>query len=149
MIDYLMNNLWLLWLVVAIVCLIVELSSFDFFVTCFAIGALGGMLGALCGLPLWAQGLIWAIVSVLSLWFVRPSLIRRLHSTGEERSSNADALVGKQGVVIEAIPAEGHGYVKIDGDEWRSLSADGQPIEKGTRVRVVSRASLVMTVEAI
>ena len=149
MIDYLMNNLWLLWIILAVVCLIIEVSSFDFFVTCFAIGAVGAMIGALIGLPWWVQVLIWAVVSVLSIWFVRPSLTRRLHKTGEERVSNADALIGKEGLVIEAIPEGGHGYVKVDGDEWRSLSSDGSAIAKGTRVRIVSRDSIVMTVEPV
>ena len=149
MIDYILSNLWLVWLVLAVVFLILEVASFDFFVTCFAIGAIGGMIGAFLGVPLWCQALLWAVISVLSLWLVRPSLVRRLHSSGEERASNADALIGAAGIVIETIPAGSHGYVKIDGDEWRSVSADGQTIEKGTRVRVKARESIVLTVETI
>ncbi len=33
----------------------------------------------------------------------------------------------------------GYGYVKIDGDEWRALSTDGDPIELGATVRIVAR----------
>ena len=149
MIDYLLSNLWLVWLIVAVICLIIEMTSFDFFVTCFAIGALGAMIGAIIGLPVWVQVLVWAIVSLLSIWFVRPSLTKYLHKGGEERASNADALIGREGKVIEDITPDKPGYVKIDGDEWRSVTANGQTIIKGTRVRVVSRDSIILTVETI
>lgn len=146
MFEYITSHLWLLWLIIAVVCLLIELTSFDFFVTCFAVGALGAMVADFVGLPWWAEILVWAVVSTLSVFFIRPALTKRLHATGEHRDSNADALIGKEGKVIETITADGHGYVKIDGDEWRSVSADGQPIEKGTRVRVIARDSIIMTV---
>ncbi len=149
MIEYIANNLWVAWRVVSVVCLIVELTSFDFYVTCFAIGALGGMAGALVGLPLWVQALLWAIVSVLSICFIRPYLTRHLHAGADKRKSNADALIGKEGIVIDRIEEGGFGYVKIDGDEWRSVSSSGAPIEKGVRVRVLSRESIILTVEPI
>ncbi len=40
MIDYISQNLWLFWTIITVVCLIMELSSGDFYVTCFALGAL-------------------------------------------------------------------------------------------------------------
>ena len=67
----------------------------------------------------------------------------------KERKSNVDALIGRQGKVIETIPQGECGYVKIDGDEWRSVSADGQEIPAGTTVQVVSRDSIILTVDTI
>ena len=40
MIDYFAANLWQFWSLVVIVCLILELTSGDFFILCFSIGAL-------------------------------------------------------------------------------------------------------------
>ena len=149
MIDYFVNNLWLAWLIVSVVCVIIEVTSFDFFVTCFAIGALGAMVSAIVGLPLWFQVLVWAVVSVLSIMFIRPALTSRIHANGDKRVSNADALIGREGKVIETIVADGFGYVKIDGDEWRSVAADGMEIAKGERVKVISRDSIILTVTKI
>ena len=146
MIDYFVGNMWLVWLIVSIGLLLLELTSGDFYVICFAFGAVASIVGAAIGLPLWAQVLIWAVCSVLCLYFVRPSLVRRLHGKENERKSNVDALVGRQGIVIDTIAAGGFGYVKIDGDEWRSVSADGQEIPVGTTVQVVSRDSIILTV---
>ena len=39
MMEYISQNLWLFWTVIMFICLILELSSGDFYVTCFAIGA--------------------------------------------------------------------------------------------------------------
>jgi len=149
MVEYFMNNLWLAWLVISIVCIIIEVTSFDFFVTCFAIGALGAMCGALVGLPFWMQILVWAVISLLSILFIRPVLTKRIHASADRRISNADALIGKEGRVIDAIEADGHGYVKIDGDEWRSVSSDHSRIDVGSRVRVVSRDSIILTVSKL
>ena len=146
MIDYFVGNMWLVWLIVSIGLLLLELTSGDFYVICFAFGAVASIVGAAIGLPLWAQVLIWAVCSVLCLYFVRPSLVRRLHGKENERKSNVDALVGRQGIVIDTIAAGGFGYVKIDGDEWRSVSSDGQEIPVGTTVTVISRDSIILTV---
>lgn len=145
--DYLYENLWLLWLIWSVVCLLSELTSGDFYLVCSSVGALVAMVGALLGLPFWGQVFLWVAASLVCIFFLRPPLLKRMHGKAE-RKSNADALIGRKGTVIEAIPAGGHGYVKIDGDEWRSVSADGAEIACGTTVTVVSRESIVLTVTA-
>lgn len=141
-IDY----LWLLWLVVSFICLIIELNSGDFYFICFAFGALLSLFAAVIGLPLWAQIMILAIASVLCIAFIRPPLVRKLHSGEDKRCSNADALIGKKGKVIETIPVGGNGYVKIDGDEWRSISDATEDIPVGTTVTVTGRDSIILKV---
>jgi membrane protein implicated in regulation of membrane protease activity len=145
MLTYFYTNLWLLWLIVSFVCLIVELSSGDFYFVCFALGALVSIIFAAFDAPFIAQLLAWVIASVLCLVFVRPSLVRRLHNKAE-RKSNADALIGRQAKVTEVIPADGYGYVQIDGDLWRAVSADNAEITVGTIVKVIERNSIILTV---
>ena len=145
--DYIYHNLWLLWLIWSVVCLLSELTSGDFYLVCSSIGALAAMVGALLGLPFWGQVFLWVAASLVCILFLRPPLLKRMHGKAE-RKSNADALIGRRGTVIETIPAGGHGYVKIDGDEWRSVSTDGAEIACGSTVTVVSRESIVLTVTA-
>ena len=75
--------------------------------------------------------------------------MKYLHTDRRNRKSNADALLGREGVVIESITAEKPGYVRIDGDEWRAVSKDGNNINKGAIVKVVARESIVVTVEGV
>lgn len=149
MIDYFTSNLWLIWVIISIVCLILELSSGDFFILCFAIGAAVAAIIAGCGLSLTWQIILFAIISILSLLLVRPALIKKLHKPNRERLSNAEAMVGQEGRVSEAIEAGGYGRVAIDGDDWKALSADGSAIAKDTRVHVTKMDSIILTVEPI
>ncbi len=149
MIEYFASNMWQLWVIIAVICLILELMNGDFFIMCFAIGGVCSSLSAAIGGNIYVQLAVFAITSVLSLFFVRPAALRYLHKNEDSRVSNADALIGQTGKVSEAIVADGFGRVAIDGDDWKALSVDGQPIEKDTRVRVVSRESLIITVERV
>lgn len=149
MIQYFTSNLWLIWIIVSILCLILELSSGDFFILCFAIGAAVAALLTGCGLSLTWQIIIFAVVSALSLLLVRPALVKKLHKPHRERLSNAEAMIGQQGRVSETIEAGGFGRVAIDGDDWKAVSADGSAIGQGTRVSVVKMDSIILTVEPI
>ena len=147
MIEYFSQNLWQVWAIIAVLCLILELFSGDFFILCFAIGAAASAIVAGCGASLTWQIIIFAIVSALSLLLVRPALIKKLHKPHRERLSNAEAMVGKEGRVSEDIIAGGYGRVAIDGDDWKARSIDGSAIAQGARVRVVKMDSIIATVE--
>lgn len=149
MIDYLQDNLWLVWTLITVLALILEISSGTVYLLCFAIGAACSMVSSLLGLPFWGQVLVFVVFSAISVFAVRPVVVRYLHSDGEHRPSNADALIGREGRVVEPITDHSAGYVRVDGDEWKAVSLDGGPIEDGARVRVVARESIVVTVERI
>ena len=149
MIEFFTSNLWLIWVIISIVCLILELSSGDFFILCFAIGAAASAIIAGCGASLTWQIIIFAVVSALSLLLVRPALIKKLHKPHRERLSNAEAMIGKEGRVSEPIVTNGYGRVAVDGDDWKALSADGSAIDKDTRVRIVKMDSIIVTVEPL
>ena len=148
MIDYFINNLWQLWAIVSVVCLILELTSGDFFIICFSIGGLVATVAAVLGLGFYWQLSLFILFSVASIFLVRPVALRWFHKSDANRRSNADAIMGRQGTVAEPIPAGGYGYVKIDGDLWRAYAADAQPLPVGTRVVVVDRESTIITVRS-
>lgn len=148
MIEFITSNLWVCWAIVMFCCLILELSSGDFFVTCFAIGAFVTIFTSFI-LPFWAQVLVWALFSILSIRLIRPRLIERLHNGGEDRLSNIDALIGRVGTVIETIEPNESGYVKVDGDEWKAVSNSTESISKGQKVEIISRESIIVTVKPV
>lgn len=146
MIEYLSGNMWLAWALVAVACLIVELSAGDFFVMCFAIGAAVTALVAPVG-GWYVQLAVFAAASALCVFFVRPFALRYLHRHDEGRVSNADALIGKEGRVTELIPAGGAGRVSVGGDDWKAVSVETTDLAVGTPIRVVDRDSVVVKVE--
>lgn len=146
--DYLFQNLWLVWTIVTFVCLIMELSSGDFYVTCFAIGALVAIVPSVMDLPLWVQVVVWAACSVLSIWLIRPHLVEALHKGADARKSNADALIGQVGEVSQTIVAGGYGRVKLDGDDWKAEAPHAvADLPVGSKVRVQGRESIILSVE--
>ncbi len=141
--------MWQVWATIAVICLILELSSGDFFIICFSIGAVFAVIGAAIGLNIYWQLAIFAVFTAISIFTVRPVALRYLHKYDPNRASNADALIGRTGRVTESIKTGGKGYVQIDGDLWRAVSTASDDIPVGTSVRVVSRESTVITVETL
>ncbi|SNU04780.1 Membrane protein implicated in regulation of membrane protease activity [Prevotellaceae bacterium MN60] len=149
MIEYFLANMWQVWGIIAVLCLILELSSGDFFIICFSIGAVFAVVGAALGLGIYWQIFIFAIFSLASVLFVRPVALRWLHKNEPNKPSNADALLGRTGRVTETIQAGGNGYVQIDGDMWKAVSSSTIDIPEGTTVRVIGRESTIITVEQL
>ncbi|WP_308243052.1 NfeD family protein [uncultured Prevotella sp.] len=146
MMEYLLQHLWAVWAVIAMFCLILEMSSGDFFITCFGIGALCALVASILCVPLWLQVIVFALFSVLSIYFLRPRLVALLHRSGGNRLSNADAIIGRVGEVTETVKAGGYGRVKLDGDDWKAQSDAPQDIPVGTKVEIVGRESIIVKV---
>lgn len=149
MIEYFSQNLWQVWAIICLLCLIMELFSGDFFILCFAIGAAVSLVCALSGMGLAGQIIAFAVASVLSVMFVRPVALKWFHRNDPDRASNADALIGREGRVSQRIDGGGHGRVAVDGDDWKAVSATGADIAEGAVVRIVSRESIIVTVEPV
>ena len=149
MIEYLAQHLWQMWTVIAVVCLILELTAGDFFIICFSIGAIFASITAALGGNIYWQLVVFAVFTLISLFWVRPFAQRYLHKGEDNRVSNADALLGRQGRVVETVKADSYGRVQIDGDFWKAVTNETADIPEGTNVRVVSRESTIITVETI
>ena len=146
MIEYLAQHLWQMWAIVAVVCLILELMAGDFFIICFSIGAVFAAITAAVGGGIYWQLLMFAIFTMISLFWVRPFAQRYLHKGEDNRVSNADALLDRQGRVVETVKADGFGRVQIDGDIWKAVTNEPDDIAEGQNVRVVGRESTIITV---
>ena len=133
----------------AVICLILEMTAGDFFIICFSIGAVFAAITALVGGNIYWQLLLFAIFTLISLFWVRPFAQRYLHKGEDNRVSNADALMGRQGRVVEAVKADGFGRVQIDGDIWKAVTNEPTDIPAGKNVRVVGRESTIITVETL
>lgn len=149
MIEYFLENMWQMWAVISIACLILELTNGDFYIICFALGAIAASVASALGLGFYGQMIVFAAASILCIFFVRPFALKYVHGKREERLSNADALIGRIGRVSEPIERGGYGRVAVDGDDWKASSVDGEPIESGCNVKIIGRESIIVTVERI
>ena len=146
MIEFIALHLWQMWAILAVLCLILELTAGDFFIICFSIGAVFACITDALGGGIILQLVVFAVFTLASLFFVRPFAVRFLHKGESNRVSNADALLGRKGRVVETIKADSFGRVQIDGDVWKAVTNEPQDIPEGTNVRVVSLESTIITV---
>ena len=143
-------EIWLYWIIAALILFIVELFTAGFAVICLSIGAGGAAIAAACDVSLEMQFLTFAIVTIIALAGVRPLLKRAFYKGGEKVATNASAMIGKRGVVCEEVDGDLEGgRVMIEGVDWRAITADGETLTKGTKVEVVAIDSVVLTVKKL
>lgn len=137
-------EIWHIWAIVATLFVIGEMLTAGFALICFAVGAVGGAIGAAADASLeWQLG-IFALATLVAFLAVRP-LLKRL-SAKDEVPTNADALIGRTAKVTECIEVGGRGRVAIDGDIWQAESSEQSDILEGEKVEIISRESIILTV---
>ena len=138
-------DIWQIWAIVAILFVVGERFTSGFALICFAVGCVGGAIGAAAGATLnWQLG-IFAIATFVAFLAVRP-LLRKL-SAKDNVPTNADALIGRTAKVTECIEAGGTGRVAVDGDLWQAVSDEQTDINVGEKVEILSRESIILTVK--
>ena len=133
--GWLSDHSWEAWLIAALVLAAAEMTTLDFTLLMMAVGAGAGCLMAALGLNVWVQVLVAAAVAVAMLSFVRPSIVRRVHS-GPTIQTGPQALVGQSGLVLERVTGA-TGRVRLRGEVWTARAVDdGVTIEPGAKVGV-------------
>lgn len=126
----------LIWLIAALVLAGAEALTGDMFLLMLSGGALAAAGSSwLLDWPVWGDGVVFLIVSVLMLTLVRRPL--RLRLSGKGAVMGIKALEGKSALVLDRV-ARDEGQVKLDGQIWtaRPLN-EGDVYEPGESVTVV------------
>ena len=126
-----------IWLIFALVLAGAEALTGSMFLLMLGGGALAASASSwLMDWPVWADGLVFLIVSVLLLVLVRPTLRRRL-TPAAGAQMGIKALEGKNALVLDRV-ARDEGRVKLDGQVWtaRPLN-EGDVYEPGESVTVM------------
>ncbi|WP_345802473.1 NfeD family protein [Microbacterium sp. AZCO] len=127
---------WIGWLVLILICLVIEMLTLDFTFLMLSIGGVAGLASDLFGAPLWLQVVIAAVVAAVLVLVLRPPLLRRLRRGEDPTPSNVAALIGLSGRVLSTVSSD-TGQVKLsNGDVWTARTDTPAAIEPGTPVRV-------------
>ena len=146
-----MPDMTIVWLILLIVCLVVEAATMGLATIWFAGGALVALLVSLIHAPIWLQVVLFLAVSLLLLIYTRP--IAKKYFNRNVTKTNVDSVIGKNAIVVEAIDnLQGKGRVTLAGQEWtaRSVEENGM-IPEGAIVEVeaVSGVKLMVREEKI
>lgn len=131
-----MENIWYIWLSLAVFFLIIESMTVEIISIYFTGGALVSMALSLLGVPLEWQILAFCVVSILLIIFTRPIVARYLKRN--ESKTNVDTLIGDVATVTKEILPDERGEVKIKGQYWLAVSANNDIIELGSKVSILA-----------
>ncbi len=129
---------WQLWVIAGLGLGALEIKLSGFVMAWFAVGAMVAAGIAALGLGLTPQVLTFSVVSLglfaASRTIFHSVLMRAASSTVKV---GAEAMLGAEATVVEALPATGNGTVRINGELWHARSLDGA-IAAGSTVVVDS-----------
>ena len=141
---------WQIWLIIAGVCLIIEIATVGFFVFWFAIAALITALLSLF-INIIAQATIFIIISVILIFLTKP-LTDKI-TKKDKVATNVNALIGQEGIVIKEINSGSNkiGQVKISGDTWSAVTTNDftNAIPVGSNVKILKIDGVNLIVEPV
>jgi len=128
-------QLWM-WLVAGGALLVAEMLTVDLLFASLAFSAFSAAAANAMGFDIAAQGVVFAVAAVISLFVLRPIALKNLKRSSPDQSTNVDALIGSPALALTAI-TDLTGQVKLNGEVWSARSESGSiPID--SRVEVVS-----------
>lgn len=138
--------MWL-WLIAFVIFLVAEIATVALTSIWFAAGALVAFAVSFFCDVLWVQILVFLIVSLLMVIVTRPVANKFLNQNREK--TNVDAVVGKTGIVTEAIDnLNASGEVSLSGQIWMARTPnDSVKIAEGARVIVKEVRGVKLIVE--
>jgi len=133
----------LIWVALAILAAIVEVSIPHFGVIFVSIGAIAAAIVSALGYDITIQVIVFIAAMGLSLGFLRRQFLKRLGGRGVP--SRTDVLIGKEGLVTQDIDARlGSGRVIVGGEDWAARATT--PLPAGTKIRVLGADGIVLEV---
>lgn len=127
----------LIWLIAALALAGAEALTGDLFLLMLSGGALAAAgSAAVFDWPIWTDGAVFLVVSMLLLVLVRPALRRRF-AAGTGLPEPMKALEGKSALVLGRV-ARHEGQVKLEGEVWTARPLDDDDVyEPGDHVTVM------------
>jgi len=138
-------SVWHLWVIAGLIAIALEIKLSGFVMLWFAVGAFVTALAAALGFGPAVQTLMFTLVS-LSLFAASRTIFQQFFMrNAPPMKIGAEAMMGAEATVVDAVPALGSGTVRINGELWAARSVDGA-IAPGELVEVASIDGLKLKV---
>lgn len=120
------------WLIFGLICIIGEIFTVDFSLSCIGLSAFVAAFFSYLGLSTAWQLAAMGVSMLILFGTLRPFALKYLYKNKQPVPSGIDTLIGKTFKVIEA--KEGKAYIKSDADMWEVKA--GEPLKEGDSVEV-------------
>ncbi len=135
------------WLIVGIALIGLEIIVPGFVIMFFGLAAVA--VGVLCwffpAMPETIQLLLFSILSFLMVWIMRKMFKKTFSGKNGAPEEVDDVFTGQHATVARAIEPGAPGKVTFNGTDWQAQS--DQALAVGTRVRIVRRDNITLTVQ--
>ncbi len=141
---------WQVWLIIAGVCLVIEIATIGFLVFWFAVAALITAVLSLFIQNVIVQTVIFILISVVLIFLTKP-LTDKI-SRKDKVITNSNTVIGKEAIVTKEInkTVGSVGQVKVCGDTWSAVSPNyNSPITVGSTVKILKIDGVKLVVEPI
>lgn len=139
---------WHLWVIAGLIAGAMEIKLSGFVMLWFSVGAFIAAAAAGLGLPLTVQVAIFTLASAGLFAASRTIFQKWFMQSKHEMPIGLDAMLGAEATVVDALPSDGQGTVRINGELWSARSTDGA-IAPGALVRVDSVDGLKLKVRRL
>ena len=129
---------WWIWILLGFACLAAEtVTPAGFFAFFFGVSAIVvGMLGlAGFGGPAWTEWLLFSVLSVASLLFLRPRMQSRFGGSAGGNTPMPE-LVGNVAILLEDLEPGDVAKAELRGTSWSARSRHPSRLARGTRTVV-------------
>lgn len=129
-----MNNFLILWIAIAVVALLIDIFTSNFFFVWFTIGAVGAIFTQVLGYSIIVQSIVFLILSSLAILIVYPIVKKNIKTTVKPTLLREQTYIGKEFTVDEDMI--NNRTIRVDGVLWK-LDNIGEEVLNGDKVRIV------------
>jgi membrane protein implicated in regulation of membrane protease activity len=138
-----------LLIIIGIVLLVVEIFTITFFFASVSIGIFLAALANYLDFTIENQIYIFSVGVIVTFFAIRP-LFNKIAYNSDKKKTNRDDMIGRIGIVTKIVGGEdAPGLVKLNGDIWKAISKNKDPIDENTRVEIEDIDSIVLIVKQV
>ncbi len=138
----------LIWLIIAILLIIIESTTFNLLTIWFAVGAIAAMFVSILFPELiWLQMFVFLGVSILMIVTIRNYAMKKLKASSLK--TNVNSLIGKRVIVTQKIEEFQYGEVKVDGSYWTAKSLNNEVIDRDSIVEIIEVSGVKLIVRKV
>ena len=137
----------LFWLILIIICIIVEIATLGLTSIWFAAGAVAAFIAALLRAPIPVQVILFFVVSVIALIFTRPIALKWFNRGTQK--TNYQSIIGQKARITQRVDNLAEtGSAVVNGQEWTARSADDNiSMDIGETVNIIDIRGVKIIVE--
>lgn len=133
----------LFWLALAVLMIVIEVSTVSLVSIWFAAGALVAAVLAFFQIPVWIQVAVFLAVSGILFFFFKKKIFQFFRFRHDQ--SGAAQVLGQTGEVLIPIAPGQDGRVRVQGLDWKATS--DEPIAAGQHVRITGMQGVTLHVQ--